>query len=68
MRTMRQESFHRDVEEILTEKDKEGWKQEYTARKQRRNEDPRKYCTDKLEYGYKHMLQPRGAWESSRMQ
>ena len=26
------------------------------------------YCTDKLEYGYKHMLQPRGAWESSRMQ
>ena len=60
--------FTEMLKKFSQEKDKEGWKQEYTARKQRRNEGPRKYCTDKLEYGYKHMLQPRGAWESSRMQ
>ena len=43
------EFFTEMLKKFSQEKDKEAWKQEYTARKQRRNEDPRKYCTDKLE-------------------
>ena len=49
MRIMRQKKFFlRDVEEILKKKDEEGQKQEFTARRQGRNEDPRKYHTGKL--------------------
>ena len=38
------EFFTEMLKKFSQEKDKEGRKQEYTARKQRRNEDPRKYC------------------------
>ena len=42
------EFFTEFLKQLSQEKDEEDWKQEYFARKQERNEDPRKYYTDKL--------------------
>jgi len=42
------ELFEELLKKFAQEKDEEGRKQEYVARKQGRNEDPRKYYTDKL--------------------
>ena len=36
------------LKKFSQEKYEEGWKQEYLVRKQERDEDPRKYCTDKM--------------------
>ena len=49
MRIMRQENFFSEMlKKFSKEKDEEGLKQEFTARRQGRNEDPRKYHTGKL--------------------
>ena len=49
MRIIRQENFFSEMlKKFSKEKDEEGLKQEFTARRQGRNEDPRKYHTGKL--------------------
>ena len=50
------------LKKFSQEKDKEGRKQEYLARKQGRNEDPKNITLTISGYEYKHMFQPRGAW------
>ena len=42
LRIMNRSVFHRAVEDILTNEKRGSWKQEYLARKQERDEDPRK--------------------------
>ena len=42
------EFFTELLKKFSQEKDEEGRKQEYTARKQEQNKDPRKYYTDKM--------------------
>ena len=60
---MKQENFFKELlKKFSQEKVEEGRKQEYLARKWGRNEDPRKYYTDKIRYGCKHMPPPSEAW------
>ena len=58
------EFFTELLKKFLQEKDKKGQKQEVVARKQGRNEDPRKCYMDKMILWVQAYTPVNGAWQS----
>ena len=58
------EFFTELLKKLLQEKDKKGQKQEVVARKQGRNEDPRKFYMDKMILWVQAYTPANGVWQS----